>query len=235
MDRRSFIKVCAAAATMAGIEARYMGTLRAETRTYQRARLVDGAGNPVKAGNLSAAEAYIFHYPYRGTPCFLVRLPGEAGKDVSLDTEAAGSYQWPGGVGPGGSVVAYSAICAHQLAYPSKSGSAIRYAATKSEAAGRSGVIVCCAHNSVYDPAHGARVLRGQATEPLAAVALEHDPVSDELFAVGMMGAEKFDEFFRAYKRELIEAYGPGVSRQESTEQVEVVPLSAYAGSTIEC
>jgi Rieske Fe-S protein len=236
VDRRSFIKICAAAASLAGAQARFMGNAEgAEFTPYQRAKLVDATGKPIKASQLSTGEAYVFAYPYRGTPSFLINLPQPAATGTSLKTEKAGSYDWKGGVGANGTVVAYSAICAHQLAYPAKSGSAIRYAVSKSEVAGRGNVIVCCAHNSVYDPAQGAKVLAGQATEPLAAVVLEYDRDSDGLTAIGTIGSEQFDEFFRAYKGDLIADYGPGVARRQVDEHTEVVPLSAYSGSVIAC
>ena len=58
----------------------------------------------------------IFHYPYAATPCFLLNLGRPLSLPAELKTAAAQPYRWPGGVGPQRSIVAYSAICAHQLA-----------------------------------------------------------------------------------------------------------------------
>jgi len=96
-------------------------------------------------------------------------------------------------------VVAYSAICAHKMAYPTRQVSFIGYRDGPSPVAGPGKVITCCSDRSVYDPAAGARVVSGPAPQPLATILLEHDPKADELFAVGTFGGEKFDEFFEKY------------------------------------
>jgi len=36
--------------------------------------LVHESGDPVSPDSLAEGRAYVFHYPYRTTPCFLVRL-----------------------------------------------------------------------------------------------------------------------------------------------------------------
>src|SRR5258707_10387084 len=90
------------------------------------------------------------------------------------------SYEWQGGVGPRRSVVAYSAICAHQLAYPTKEISFISYRTEKSARNRLGNVIHCCAEHSQYDPAEGARVLAGPAPAPLGASPLERGPPRGE-------------------------------------------------------
>jgi ABC-type glycerol-3-phosphate transport system substrate-binding protein len=69
-------------------------------------------------------------------------------------------------------------------------------------------VIHCCADHSVYDPASGARVLAGPAPQPLAAVLLDYDPATDELTALGTVGAEQFDAFFKKYEFKLAMEHG---------------------------
>ena len=108
-----------------------------------------------------------------------------------------------------GSIVAFSAICAHKLAYPTREVSFIRYQKDRSSTSGGA-VIHCCADHSVYDPAQGARVVSGPAPQPLAAIVLEHEPASDELVALGTVGAEQFDAFFGKYDVRLEFEYGPG-------------------------
>ena len=63
MERRDFIKVCAAsAATAAG-----PGTFAAADaapRFYAKAKLVDGSGAALRADAIPADRNLIFHYPY---------------------------------------------------------------------------------------------------------------------------------------------------------------------------
>ena len=85
----------------------------------------------------------------------------------------------PAGVGPNKSIVAFSAICAHQLMYPT---AAISFIGLRSGGHGEPAhVIHCCGDNSRYDPLQGARVIDGPAPQPLAAVLLEWDASSDQL------------------------------------------------------
>ena len=79
-----------------------------------------------------------------------------------------------GASGAGRNVVAFSAICAHKLAYPTREVSFIRYQ-RESSATSSARVIHCCADHSVYDPAQGARVVAGPAPQPLAGIVLEYD------------------------------------------------------------
>ncbi|HXN15732.1 MAG TPA: hypothetical protein VN878_05095, partial [Usitatibacter sp.] len=119
---------------------------------------------------------------------------------IELRTEAGELYRWEGGVGANKSVVAYSAICAHKMTYPTKQVSFIAYRDAPSPVAGRGKVIACCSERSVYDPAAGARVLSGPAPQPLATILLEHDRKADTLYAVGTFGGEMFEQFFRKYQ-----------------------------------
>src|SRR5687767_7536652 len=117
MERRDFMKACAAAAlaTPAAADARDL-----QPRFYARTRLFDGAKEPVRASRLAVGRNYIFHYPFEGTPCFLINLGQPTGRKVSLRTEDGSSYEWPGGVGAQRGIVAYSAICSHRLTYPTR-------------------------------------------------------------------------------------------------------------------
>ena len=172
-------------------------------RYYGRARLVGGSGTPLKASSLPAERNLIFHYPFAATPCFLLNLGRPAKASATLRTADQRSYEWKGGVGPNRAIVAYSAICAHQLAYPTREISFISYRSEKSARNRHGNVIHCCAEHSQYDPAEGARVLAGPAPQPLAAILLEHDAGSDELTAVGTLGGEMFNQFFAKYEIKL--------------------------------
>src|SRR5262245_33755110 len=112
MQRRNFVLACAASALTASLPA---VPADATPRLYSRARLVDPSGRPLQARALAVNRNFIFHYPFAGTPCFLLNLGKPTKPRASLKTANAESYEWPGGVGAGHSVVAYSAICAHRL------------------------------------------------------------------------------------------------------------------------
>jgi len=199
MERRDFVKVCAAAAGASALpEAGHAAGLSA--RLYKRATLVDDKGAPIRIGNLKVGRNYVFDYPYSSTPCFLLRLERPAPGGIELKTESGQPYRWEGGIGEGKAVVAYSAICAHKMTYPTRQVSFIGYRDAPSPVAGQGKVITCCSDRSVYDPSAGAKVVSGPAPQPLATILLEHDAKADEAFAVGTFGGEMFAEFFRKYE-----------------------------------
>ncbi|HEX8989247.1 MAG TPA: hypothetical protein VF816_14910 [Rhodocyclaceae bacterium] len=238
MDRRGFIKICGGTAALAGLQTTYLQAVQAaDTKAFNRVKLVDADGNALKAKQLSSEEAYIFNYPYKSTPCFLINLSAKpaAGGKMQCDD---GEYDWKGGIGPNGSLVSYSAICAHQLSYPTKEHSPISYTGSKvSKLAGRNGMIVCCEHDRVYDPSQGGKmvVTTKEATQPLAAIVIEHDPATDEIYAVGVAGGLLYDEFFRSYKRALLAEYGPGGAREEVKDSTVAMTMSKYTGGTDHC
>ena len=234
MKRRAFIGSCAALSGAATLQALAEAKSDAPPRLYSRTRLVDLHGQPIRASKLASETNYVFHYPFESTPCFLLRLPRRATVAKTLTREDGSSYAWQGGVGSERTVVAFSAICAHKLAYPTREVSFIRYQRDRSATSGGS-VIHCCADHSVYDPAQGARVVSGPAPQPLAAIVLEHDAATDELVATGTIGAEQFDAFFRKYDVKLDFEYGPGKARRAIGDRSVVRELTAYCKTTIQC
>ncbi len=233
MREKSVLGLCAGLATVAVADRLVAGAVRrGEFTRWAEALLVDDAGKPLAARGLETAEALVFAYPYVSTPCFLMNL-GAAASPRELSRGDGVSYRWPGGVGPAASLVAYSAICAHQLAYPSRQRSAISYASGANRIAGRSRVIVCCAHHSVYDPASGAAVLSGPAPQRLATVVLRYEPATQTLSATGILGAALFDDFFVAYREQLVETYGPGQWRRKVEGRTVVTPLSRYSKEVV--
>ena len=219
------------AAGMASVPAAWADVV---PRLYERALLVDARGAPLRLASLKARTNYLFHYPYAATPCFLLNLGHSVGTAATLRRKDGATYAWRGGVGPARAVVAYSAICAHKLAYPTREVSFIRYQADRSATADAQ-VIHCCADHSVYDPAQGARVRSGPAPQPLAAIVLEHEAGTDHLYALGTVGAEQFDAFFEKYDFKLAMEYGQGKARRAVGAQTTVFELTAYCRQAIEC
>ncbi|MDB5811671.1 MAG: Rieske-I iron sulfur protein-like protein [Betaproteobacteria bacterium] len=232
MDRRDFIGACAAGVAV-GINPAQAATLR--PRFYQRVRLLDATNRPLRAASLAANRNYIFHYPFAATPCFLLNLGKPTQQAVTLKTESGTDYDWPGGVGPQNAIVGYSAICAHQLSYPTRQISFISYrtAAGPSKIT-HTNVIHCCSEHSEYDPATGARVLGGPAPQPLSAILLEHDKAGDQIYAVGTLGAEMYDAFFKKYEFKLALEYGER-ARQPVAGTAIVTELNNYCRQQVQC
>jgi Rieske Fe-S protein len=232
MDRRRFVRVCASSAAIlaAGIRVARAGGFT----DFPRVRLTDTNGTPLKASQLQGGEAYVFYYPYRGLPCFLIRLGDSASAPEELSADW-GTYTWPGGVGKEKKIVSYVAVCSHQLAYPDKASTVIYYSSGPTELVGKSGVIVCCAHASVFDPRAGGKRLHGEATEPIAAVRLEYDPANDGLYATGLAGTQLVERFFKVHRRRLIEEYGAGVYREPVENAAAAIPLSKHTESISAC
>jgi len=231
MQRRNFVLACAASAVAASLPAM---PAEAEPRFYARARLVEPDGAPLKVRDVPANRNFIFHYPYAGTPCFLLNLGKPTQAFADLKTAEARTYHWRGGVGPGQSIVAYSAICAHRLTYPTREISFISYRDEKSAGSRFAHVIHCCSEHSQYDPAEGAKVLAGPARQPLAAILLEYDPASDGVYAVGTLGGELFNEFFSKYEFRLALEYG-GNARSAVKGSCMVSELERYCRQQVKC
>ena len=239
--RRKFIKICVVGASpcaaLAAVPAPAgppISSLPLVSRQYNRVKLVDNEGKAIKAKSLKAHHNYVFNYPYASTPCFLLNLDTPLSDKVSLTSETGGHYEWPGGVGAAKSIVAYSAICAHKLAYPTSQISFISYRANPSKASARGRVISCCADKSVYDPFIGAKVMSGPAPQPLASVLLEHEAKTDELYAVGIFGGEKFNDFFQKYDFKLSMEMG-STAKEVVTLTTKLSDLAAYSTQTAQC
>jgi arsenite oxidase small subunit len=202
-----------------------------EVQRHPRSLLVDAQGSPWRARQLKQGEAFLFNYPYTVSPVFLIAFEHEV-KPAELVTEDKKRYAAPAGVGPHKSIVAFSAICAHKLMYPT---AAISFIGLRSGGRGEPAhVIHCCGDNSRYDPLHGARVIDGPAPQPLAAVLLEWDPASDQLHAVGTRGGEMFDAFFEKYAMKLELETGSG-ARKLSGARTVLQPAASYSRQWRSC
>ena len=232
MNRRDFVQVCAAAGAGAALPDA-AGAANLNARLYKRARLVEEKGAAIALDALKPGTTYVFDYPYESTPCFLIKLD-RAVNAVELRTESGQAYRWEGGLGPGKSVVAYSAICAHKLTYPTRQVSFIGYRHEPSAVAPQGKVITCCSDRSVYDPAAGARVVSGPAPQPLCAILLEQDAKTGEVFAAGTYGGEMFAEFFRRFEFRLNLEMGNRARNQvEGTTVVRA--LENYSSQWAKC
>src|SRR5258708_19831395 len=92
MYRRDFMFACAASALAASMPAT---PADASPRFYSRARLIDSSGRPVEAHALPANRNFIFHYPFAGTPCFLLNLGKPTKVSAQLKTADEHTSQSP--------------------------------------------------------------------------------------------------------------------------------------------
>jgi arsenite oxidase small subunit len=218
-ERREFLVACSTTLLASVAASPLLATTngaKPAIKRYQTSILSDPHGEPLRASTLKRLTNYIFQYPFASTPCLLIDM----GRDV-------------GGVGKKRSIVAFSAICSHKLAYPAKEVSFIRFqaqASSKSEAER----IHCCADHSVYDPSAGAKVLSGPAPAPLAAIALEYDAKNDVLRAVGTAGVEQFDAFFAKYEFKLSMEYG-NRARDAAARTTRLQELTQYCRNIAQC
>jgi Rieske Fe-S protein len=206
----------------------------ARPRFYSKALLVDAGGAPLRAGAVPANQNLIFHYPFAATPCFLLNLGKPVKPAATLKTAANETYEWRGGIGAGRSIVAYSAICAHRMSYPTRDISFISFRAEKTAGNRHAAVIHCCSEHSQYDPAEGARVVAGPAPQPLAAVLLDWNPATDEIHAVGTLGGEMFNEFFSKFEFRLAMEHN-GAARAAVQGRCVVQSLDNYCRQQVKC
>ncbi len=243
MKRRGFVKLCASA--VAGITAS-PELLAREHDVYQRyakVALVDHYSHqPVRASTLDVGETYLFHYPFVSTPCFLIDLGKSVKTRTHLKTREGDRYRWQGGPGPNDSVVAFSAICAHKMSHPAPSVSFInyrhndtRFRNSEDEIEQRSGVIYCCSEKSVYDPAHGGKVLGGPAPQPLAAIELEYDASEDSFYAMATIGGDMFDSYFSKFHDRLVLQHGRTDIESALNDSTELMRLSEYTEHAVSC
>lgn len=130
--------------------------------------------------NVNTAFIVTFNYPLQNEPNFLLNLQGNS----------SGIKNVPGGIGTDGTIVAFSAICQH-LGCPVP---AIMYYApgtcpgqTFNTAQGTIDFFIhCSCHGSTYNPANSAANLTGPAVLPLPQIALQADPDTGAISAVGI-------------------------------------------------
>ena len=181
---------------------------------FPKTLIVNASGEPIKASEIpvNSPIVMLFSYPLKNEINFLLNLGDENGNPVEIPPttvvvpQTGDKYQFPGGVGPHKSIVAYSAICQHLGCeppyihfYPPKYMTPAQLTAPEpdkltaqallaAKQAKVPAVIHCDCHGSTYDPYHGAAVLTGPTVRPLPAVILEWDSSTDYLYATGYVG-----------------------------------------------
>ena len=232
-DRRDVLQwaTCLGAACLSGPVMLAHAQAPLAVHKYSRTLLVDKSGRPFKSAQLTAGEPHIFSYPYETTPVFLMALPNAA-KAVDLNNDKQQRYQSLPGSGPRHNIVAYSAICAHKLMYPTPEISFINI--RKGQASEPAHVVHCCGDDSRYDPTRGGTVISGPAPQPLAMVVLEWNSASDELHAVGTLGAEMFQAFFEKYEFRLALDHGANAKNKSAGTSV-VQTASNYSRQLQTC
>lgn len=239
MERRKFLRLSATSA-MAVAMAPSLITQRlyAEDgslfQPFEKVQLKDAEGNPIKASALAVEENYVFNYPYVGTPAIMVNLTSPAEKDIELTAEDGTKYIYRGGVGAKGTIVAYSAICPHQLTHPQPEMSMFHYIDEKGTTKAYSGgAFVCMSHLSRFEPKQGGKVVGGPATQGLASIILEVDG-EDNIWAVAVLGPVKFQDYFDAFKDEFKKFYGNRRKAKKLTkEETKVQTLKNFSADII--
>jgi len=236
LDRRKFLKVCVGTGAAVAANPALMAEPAGEITPAERVRLVDERGRTLDPGALTPGQSYVFHYPYVTTPCFLIDLGVPAEPGAELTTSEGEAYRWTGGAGPDRSIVAFSAICAHRMSYPTRSVSFIDYRHKPMSGAGagndwweRGQVIYCCSEGSVYDARDGGRVLGGPAPQPLAAVSLEYLEEDKALFATGVYGGDMLERFLTQFGFQVSLSHQRDDIWQPATKTARVWSMREYS------
>lgn len=233
-SRRSVMREAACVAGLwasSGLLPAWAANAKGLERRYENSMLVNELGEPLRASQLRPGEVHLFNYPYVSTPVFLLSLGSVVGAGEQQIKDAQ-RYATPAGVGPARSIVAFVAICAHKLVYPT---SQLSFIGVRAGTAGEpTQVIHCCSDQSRYDPTRGARVMAGPAPQPLAAVSLTWDARQDTLHATGTQGAELFDAFFEKYAFRLQTEWG-SKARQPIGPRTVTKPAASYTRQWQRC
>ncbi|MHB1492503.1 MAG: Rieske 2Fe-2S domain-containing protein [Thermoplasmataceae archaeon] len=162
-----------------------------------------GTPVPVKASlfPVNSPNIWIYYYPLTDDPNFLINLGNSSNvpqkiSPVPVTIDATGQiFESPGGAGPNGSIVSFSAICQHLGCvppiiryYPPNQLSTLSSILPGPSSDYPNGVIHCNCHGSTYDPSKGAGIITHPTYKPLPNVILAWDPSTDTLAAKNMNG-----------------------------------------------
>jgi Rieske Fe-S protein len=201
--KRNVLKLLAVAGIVgAGVGGLVGGTLQyvqppaVGLSSYPVTALVDVDGSPLTVDKVEAeysvdtSSLYLFNYPLRNEPNFLLNLAPANGQAPSASNP--GAWNAVGGIGTHNSIVAFSAICQH-LGCPAPAisyyppGTCPKTFATPLSSA-QPFYIHCSCHGSTYDPANNANNLTGPAVLHLPQVTLVADPTSGQISALNLTG-----------------------------------------------
>ena len=242
MDRRHFLKIAGVGGAMVAVApSTITGQLRADDGTlfvaYEKVQLTDASGAGLKASTLKKETNYIFNYPFDGTPAILLDLGEETAKDIKLKSEDGEEYLWRGGIGAKRTIVAYSAICSHQLAHPTPEDSFLQYLPRGGKTMAcpqKGGIIVCSSHLSAFDTKEGCKHIAGPAEQALASIVIEIAE-DDTLWATAVLGPDKFHDYFKRYKPEMKKFYGgKRKAKKRVKDSALTVTLNEYTKEIIQ-
>jgi Rieske Fe-S protein len=160
--------------------------------SYPRVQLIDTDGSPLTVAkveaeyNVETSDLYLFNYPLRNEPNFLLNLYPASGSPNGQN----GAENVTGGIGTYGSIVAFSAICQH-LGCPAPAIAFYPPGTCPNTPGGRTFYLHCSCHGSTYDVTSGASNLTGPAVLPLPQVTLVTDQPGNKagnIFAVNETG-----------------------------------------------
>ncbi len=158
VSRRDFLKMGGGLTAGAGVAVAGLAPSEAEAAVSTGVTLPYPAKAVGKARAMQVNQVVNFSYPDAASPCAAVKLGQKA----------------PGGVGPGGDIVAYSTLCTHQ-------GCPTVYDA-------KDRCFKCPCHYSIFDAEKGGQMVCGQAPSKLPRIVLEYDAKSDSVTAVAVDG-----------------------------------------------
>ena len=233
MQRREFLEGCAAASLRRG--GRRRGRNRRRARTPGRGSWTCHGRLRIRLTALEPEVNYVFQYPFEATPCLLVKLRAPVAVQPALKRADGTAYTWNGGVGRDRNAVAFSAICAHKLAYPTREVFVHPLPARCIRDVGRARHPLLRRSQRLRSPRRARAWSPGPAPQPLAAILLEHDPGDDGVFALGTVGPEQFDAFFDKYRMKLALEYGESRARRNVGDTTIVREMSTYCRNTIQC
>jgi Rieske Fe-S protein len=229
MKRREFVG--AACTTLIGAflmrPGEALATEGAVAQSFNNVVIVGEDGRALKAATLKPGDNFLFFYPLVSTPAFL----------INLGIEVKGSGTWAGAVGPNRSIVAFQAICTHALSRPTRKLAPITYRHFNNAGnANKDRVITCCVHGSMFDAADAGKTLRGPATAPLMAIALEYDAAADTISATGTYGPDWLHEkFIQSHKQELREEFGQSEYRNEVEGTAKILEIASFSTLISSC
>ncbi len=243
MKRRGFVKLCTSSVAAMAASPKAFAHGHNTYRPYNQVQLIgEESGEPIRASDIEPGVAYLFHYPFVSTPCFLIDLVQPVPQDVALKTEKGEEYRWSGGCGPQRSIVSFAAICSHQMTHPAKAVSFINYRNetvefrnNKDEVEQRSKVIYCCSEKSVFDPANGCQVLGGPAPQPLTTIDVAYEPNSDSFYALGTLGGQMYQSYLEKFRDRLVLEHGRYDIDKPVESTTRLVKVSDYSSNLITC